>query len=76
MTTCGRIFDAARKAQGFLSQAHLDAFYAYFDHVQNCADCKARDGYVLLDDGYQPTTGMCDEAHRLDALVTAAGRAS
>ena len=64
-----RVFDAARKAQGFRSQRHLDAFYRYYDHTQECSACHARDGYVLLDDGYQPTSGRCDEAQRLDAQV-------
>lgn len=69
-----RQFDAARKAQGFRSQVHLDAFFAAYDHVQGCAACKARDGWVLLDDGYQPTEGRCDVARALDALTSTAGR--
>jgi hypothetical protein len=68
-----RTFDAARKAQGFRSQAHLDAFYAYFDHTVSCCKaCSALDGYAELDDGLQPTMGQCDEARRLDAAVSAA----
>ena len=61
----GRIFDAARQQQGFRSQAQLDAFYAYYDHVKTCPDCKALNGYVLLDDGYQPTGGECPQAKAL-----------
>ena len=74
MTEYSRTFDSARKAQGFRSQAHLDAFFAAFDHVRGCAACKARDGYVLLDDGYQPTEGRCDEARRLDAITDRAAQ--
>jgi len=74
MTAYTRTFDTARQAQGFRSQAHLDSFFAAFDHAQGCADCKALDGYVLLDDGYQPTEGRCTEARRLDAAVSAVSR--
>lgn len=72
--TYNRTFDAERKAQGFRSQAHLDAFFAAFDHTQGCAACKALDGYVLLDDGYQPANGRCSEARRLDAATAEASR--
>lgn len=71
-TSFTRIFNEARKAQGFRSQAHLDAFFASYDHTKNCADCKAKDGGVWLDDGWQPTEGRCDEAKRLDAAIGAA----
>jgi hypothetical protein len=66
--TMTRTFDAGRKAQGFTSQAHLDAFFASFDHVKSCADCHALNGYALLDDGLQPTQGECREAKRLLAI--------
>lgn len=66
-TDINRLFTPARKAQGFHSQAHLDAFLAAYDHRSSCADCKARDGFVLLDDGYQSTTGSCPVARQLDA---------
>lgn len=69
MSTFTRTFDAARQAQGFRSQAHLDAFFALFDHCNACKACAARDGYVELDDGMQPTQGRCDEARRLDTAV-------
>lgn len=72
--TFTRRFDVARQAQGFRSQAHLDAFYASYDHVQSCVDCKARDGYVPLDDGYQPTSGRCAVAQRLDVATSDAAR--
>lgn len=70
-----RKFDAARKAQGFRSEAHLAAFFAAFDHVQGCAACKTLNGGVFLDDGWQPTEGRCPEARRLDAATFAASRA-
>lgn len=71
----GRVFDAGRKAQGFKSQAHLDAFYRAYDHSSSCAACKALDGYALLDDGYQPTSGRCPEGRRLDELARVDWRA-
>ena len=64
-TEYGRAFNTARQRQGFRSQAQLDAFYAHYDHVSSCPDCKALDGYVLLDDGYQPTVGECPDAQSL-----------
>lgn len=63
-----RTFNTARKAQGFRDQAHLDAFYAYFDHVHECAECQKPGPPMPLDDGMQPTHQLCDEARRLDAL--------
>jgi len=66
------MFDSARQAQGFQSQAHLDAFFAHYDHTTACADCASRNGYVALDDGMQPTMGQCDVARRLDAAVSRA----
>lgn len=74
MSTYNRIFDAAREAQGFRSQAHLDAFFAYFDHTEGCPDCKALDGYVLLDDGLQSTAGRCAVAIALDANTPTEGK--
>ena len=74
MSTYNRIFDAAREAQGFRSQAHLDAFFAYCDHTEGCPACKALDGHVLLDDGYQPTAGRCAVALALDANISTAGK--
>ena len=73
-STYSRTFDAARKAQGFASQAHLDAFFALFDHTKSCAACKALDGHIALDDGMQPTSGRCDEARRLDAAMDSVSR--
>ena len=60
-----RTFDAARKAQGFKSQEHLDAFFASFDHSQACADCNKAGESVFIDDGFQPTKQNCPEAGRL-----------
>lgn len=67
----GRIFDDARKAQGFLSQAHLDAFFTAYDHMSACADCKSRDGYTLTDDGWQPTSGRCAVGRALETAAHA-----
>lgn len=74
MNKYDRSFTDARKSQGFASQAHLDAFFALFDHTESCQSCKDRDGFVLLDDGYQPTSGRCAEARRLDRLVSEVSR--
>lgn len=74
MQTYSRNFNDARQAQGFRSQAHLDAFFAAFDHTESCADCKARDGFVALNDGMQPTSGRCDVASHLEAATTEAGQ--
>jgi hypothetical protein len=64
-----RTFTAARQAQGFRSQAHLDAFYVAYDHVKGCSECGQPAG-VWLDDGWQPAETRCAEARRLDALVS------
>lgn len=61
-----RTFDAGRKEQGFKSQAHLDAFFAHYDHTKRCAACASLNSHVLLDDGWQPTQGQCDIAKTLD----------
>ncbi len=63
-----RMFDAGRREQGFRDQAHLDAFYAYFDHTENCAECKKPGESVWIDDGWQPTCNRCEEANRLYKL--------
>lgn len=61
-----RNFTQARKEQGFKSQAHLDAFFRYYDHTKACAECQKPGPGVWLDDGFQPTQNRCDEAKRLD----------
>ncbi len=63
--TDDRQFTPARQAQGFTSQAQLDAFYAQYDHTRTCPDCQALNGYALLSDGWQPTQGECSTAKRL-----------
>ncbi len=63
----GRLFDAARHAQGFRSQAHLDAFFRSYDHGKACPVCSTVAGYVELSDGPQPYLGQCDEGRRLFA---------
>lgn len=74
MATYNRSFDAAREAQGFRSQAHLDSWFAYFDHTENCATCAALDGHVMLDDGNQPTAGRCAAAVALNAKISPEGK--
>jgi hypothetical protein len=59
MDNMNRTFDAARQSQGFTSQAHLDAFFAAYDHNKNCEACRNLGSYALLSDGYQPTLGSC-----------------
>ena len=48
MSEYSRTFDAARKAQGFTSQAQLDAFFAHYDHVYACTACHALDSYAAV----------------------------
>ena len=61
----GRTFNEARKAQGFTSQANLDAFFRHYDHSKTCAECQKPGPGVLLDDGYQPTMNSCPEHQEL-----------
>lgn len=64
--TFGRDLTPARRAQGFRSQAHLDAFYRHHDHVRSCPDCGQPAPPMVLGDGsLQPTTTECPEGHRL-----------
>ena len=78
LTIYNRTFDAARKAQGFESQAHLDAFFAHYDHMKGCADCKALDGDMFLsDNSRQPFLGECPAAKNLSrAYLTSYGERS
>lgn len=62
-----RGFDAGRKAQGFESQEHLDAFFKRYDHQSACTKCSSVGGYFPLDDGMQPYLDRCEEGARLDA---------
>lgn len=56
-----RAFDAGRKAQGFRSQAHLDAHYAHVDHERACAECGQPGPAVWLegDASWQPASAQC-----------------
>jgi hypothetical protein len=70
MTTADpRAFTPARREQGFRSQAHLDAFYRYYDHTKACVDCgqpgPGHDG----PDGWQPTVTQCPIATELSQLA-------
>lgn len=67
LTTPGRTFDQGRKEQGFKSQEHLDAFYAYLDHTKSCPKCQ-QFGHVALDDGYQQVQIICPEGERLNSV--------
>lgn len=60
-----RVFTASRKAQGFRDQAHLDAFYRYYDHTKTCANCGPGQ-QVAVDDGYQGTFAPCPVGRSLD----------
>jgi hypothetical protein len=66
-TTTGREFTTQRRAQGFRSQAHLDAWYRAYGHTQACPAgiCGTPGLAVPLDDGMQPTVRQCEEAVRL-----------
>lgn len=65
----GREFNTARQQQGFRSQAHLDAFYAYRDHMASCQHgCGKPGSGVWVDDGFQPTVFECEEGQRLYRL--------
>jgi hypothetical protein len=54
----GRELTPERRAQGFASQARLDAFYAHRDHVRACPACGPGPA-VEVDDGLQPTMREC-----------------
>jgi len=60
-----RTFDENRKAQGFKSQDHLDAFFAAQDHSATCSSCGKAGESVFIDDGFQPTVRDCPEKARL-----------
>lgn len=62
-----RTWDAGRRAQGFRSQAHLDAFYAHTDHVRDCAECGTPGPTAWLegDASWQPTTRECQTGQAL-----------
>lgn len=63
----GRLFDAARKAQGFKSQEQLDGFYRHYDHTHSCVECQKPGPGAFIDDGFQPTQNQCAVASRLFA---------
>lgn len=69
MTAGSRVFDESRKAQGFQSQEHLDAFYAYTDHIAACEEVCNKPGpehWSEADASWQPTMAMpCEEGLRL-----------
>ena len=60
-----RLYTLAREAQGFRSQAHLDAFYRSFDHGQTCEACQRPGPAAWVLDAWQPTRQQCPEGRRL-----------
>lgn len=68
-----RTFDDGRRRQGFVSQDHLDAFYRYFDHTEECAECQLPGEPVWLegDASWQPTANRCAYALELLAALDA-----
>lgn len=56
----GREITPERREQGFVSQAHLDAFYAHHDHARTCPTCLTPGTPVELEDGLQPTSATCE----------------
>ncbi len=66
-TAADRAFTPARKAQGFRSQAHLDAHFAYSDHISGCHECQ-QPGLAMWLEGsasWQPTQRQCGAGRRL-----------
>lgn len=66
-TAADRVFTPARQAQGFRSQAHLDAHFAHSDHVRACGECRQPGPAAWLegDASWQPTMRECAEGQRL-----------
>lgn len=65
-----RMLTPQRKAQGFRSQAHLDAFYACRDHEAGCGEC-GQPGQAMWLEGsasWQPTVTVCPEGTRLQRI--------
>lgn len=57
-------YTEARRAQGFKSQEHLDAFNRYYHHSK-CACCQGVTSSNHWNDGYQPAQALCAEGERL-----------
>jgi len=68
-----RKYTIERQQQGFRSQAHLDAFYATYDHGKTCPECQGI-GMTELHDGMQPVAIRCQEWKRLDQIDARIGR--
>jgi hypothetical protein len=56
-----RLLTPARRAQGFTSQAHLDVWFAYYDHTRACAGCGRPGPAAETSDGPQPTVIICPD---------------
>ena len=61
-----RTMNASRRNQGFRTQAHLDAFFRFYDHHRACGVCSSVAGHFELDDGMQPYERRCAEGRRLE----------
>lgn len=62
-----RIFNVARKEQGFRDQDHLSKFFTYLDHRAGCEKCQKPGGgfWNEGDASWQPTVSECAEASNL-----------
>jgi len=62
-----RVWDDARKAQGFRSQAHLDAFYRASDHQRECTGCGPGPAMWLEGSAsWQPAMRLCATGRQLE----------
>jgi hypothetical protein len=63
----GRVLNEARREQGFRSQEHLDAFYAYVDHSDGCGECggEGKSCWNEADASWQPTVALCPRGRQL-----------
>jgi hypothetical protein len=73
-----RVFSPQREAQGFRSQAHLDAWYRAFDHTRACpagvCGTPGPSAWLEGDASWQPTVRECEEARRLHAEASQTDR--
>jgi hypothetical protein len=77
MTEFNRTFNESRKAQGFRSQEHLDAFFRHFDHQTTCPVCSAPGPayWSEADASWQPTLAApCEEGRAIDLAAQSYSR--
>lgn len=73
-----RVFTMARMRQGFRDQAHLDAFYAYYDHVQagrgagpaGCGCGQPGPAGETTGGGWQPSEQICPAGRALSEAAS------